>query len=624
MTEAGAGGALGAGDPERRSPASAGRPRFSAYTAALAAILVLAAFTRFFRLGTPDQCYFDEVYFPTTGAEILHGDDKAWEWFGHENTHPPLSKELMALGQGIFGKEDRKGQPNQCWNDAEDADKKSDPDWQYKPFGWRFFGALAGVGSVLFIYLLGKRLFRSEIAGLSAAFLLTVEGLAFVQSRIATPDTYVLFFVLGCVYFLVTNRFLLSGIFFGAGVATKWNATFVGVPIVLYFLWRAYQAFRRSRGGQGPERWEKALPVGLGLLYGGIGLTMWRYVATKSGETYDPVGTPLNVLATGLLVVGAAAAVWGLSRAIAGRRPGAPWFSPAGRAYVELAVAFGVFFVLVPVYVYLLTYVPMLMNGHSPADVRDLNRLAYDFHSHCRPPGCAHSYSSTWAKWPPMVRPIYLYVGDGNAKIYSMGNPIIFWFGIPALLFAAYQGLKNVRAWVNGASGTLRIWGRLEPGQPAILFVVLGYLGFWLPWAIQPRIMFLYHYLPALAFLVLALGYAVHWLWSQRLSRDVVLACAVLVMAAALNRFADYEGASTGFEYLSWLIGAAGVLALILSLARLRSLPEGERSEGYGRAIALVFLAVAGVTFVYLYPHLAAVPVSGALDESYYWFDSWR
>jgi len=31
-----------------------------------------------------------------------------------------------------------------------------------------------------------------------------------------------------------------------------------------------------------------------------------------------------------------------------------------------------------------------------------------------------------------------------------------------------------------------------------------------------------------------------------------------------------------------------------------------------------------GVTFVYFYPHLAAVDVPQWLDNQYYWFDSWR
>jgi dolichyl-phosphate-mannose--protein O-mannosyl transferase len=44
----------------------------------------------------------------------------------------------------------------------------------------------------------------------------------------------------------------------------------------------------------------------------------------------------------------------------------------------------------------------------------------------------------------------------------------------------------------------------------------------------------------------------------------------------------------------------------------------------YGRFAALAFLAVAGVTFLYFYPHWTAVDVPTWLDDSYYWFDSWR
>jgi len=42
--------------------------------AALFAILLVTVVTRFYRLGEPDRCYFDEVYFPTTAVEILKGD----------------------------------------------------------------------------------------------------------------------------------------------------------------------------------------------------------------------------------------------------------------------------------------------------------------------------------------------------------------------------------------------------------------------------------------------------------------------------------------------------------------------------------------------------------------------
>lgn len=524
------------------------------------AILLFATFSRFYRLGSPDQCYFDEVYFPTTGVEILRGDDDAWEWFGHENTHPPLSKELMALGMGIFGKDSDRatGVTNNCWGDDADEAKRNDPNYLYEPFGWRFFGALAGVGAVVFIYFLAKRLFHNEVAALASMALLAVEGLPFVQSRIGTPDAFVLFFVLGCVTFLVHNRFLLAGLFFGLGVATKWNAAFIGVPIVLYFLWRLFRGWQETRG-EGPLKpYEYALPAGLGLLYVGITVTIWRYVATKVDTTFSFTDGILNLAGLAFLMAGAFVLLYSIVSLITERssaEPGSRTFSPRGRVFLESAVSFGVFFMMLPVYIYMLTYIPMLANGHDLADVRDLNRLAYDFHSNLKSP---HGYSSSWWEWPINARPIYLYVGSQGAetaKIYSMGNFLIFWAGLPALAFTLWQGLRFVQAKIS-ATGALQIWARFVEGQPALIFVVLCFLGFWLPWALNPRILFLYHYIPALPFLILALGYSLSFIWT--------------------------------------------------------------RDPPWGKALALTFLVACAAVFIFYYPHFAAVYVSNDIDEYYY------
>ena len=96
-------------------------------------LLSVAVFTRFWRLGTPGEFYFDEVYFPDTAQKILGKDlatDEAgpWEFFGSENTHPPLSKLLMAGGMAIFGAVTSGSITGEMDN----------------PFAWRFFGALAG------------------------------------------------------------------------------------------------------------------------------------------------------------------------------------------------------------------------------------------------------------------------------------------------------------------------------------------------------------------------------------------------------------------------------------------------------------------------------------------------
>jgi dolichyl-phosphate-mannose--protein O-mannosyl transferase len=157
-----------------------------------------------------------------------------------------------------------------------------------------------------------------------------------------------------------------------------------------------------------------------------------------------------------------------------------------------------------------------------------------------------------------MARPVYLYAGLGNARIYSLGNPVIFWGGLVALGFALWQALAFVKARI-GSTGVLAISGRLPTRQAALLFVVLGYLAFWLPMAPTSRVLFIYHYLPALSFVILALAYSIDWLW--------------------------------------------------------------HRPEEWGRYSAITFLAVVALMFAFLYPHLAAVDVPTWLHEMYYPFD---
>ncbi len=523
----------------------------SAAQLVLIGILVIAVFSRFWRLGDPAECYFDEVYFPTTAAEILHGKNDAWEFYGHENTHPPLSKEIMALGEGIFGHE---SQPldNKCWPDQANASHRTDPDWTYKPYGWRFFGALAGVGAVLFMYLLAKKLFQSEIAGLAGAAFLTFDGLALAQSRIATPDTYVLFFVLGALYFLVLDRkrtFLLSGMFFGAASACKWIGAFTMAPIIVFLAFRIWRRVRETPSDERLRTPELALQIGAAIA--GLGAFLAVFGAFVFGGFAAGVKTAAAPMVVALLFFGVALALIAFDKEA--RR------TPRGKVYLEAAWTFPVFFLAAPFVVYALTYIPMLLEGHGVAHAIDLNRQAYEFHSSLN---ATHGYSSPWDTWPIMLRPIYFYVNDtGGAKIYSLGNPAVFWMGLPALAFLLFRGLR-LNARLQLASWKTNIRGALDVAQWPLLFVVLGYIGMWLPWATQPRLLFIYHYLPALAFVILALAYCVHYLWNHQ--------------------------------------------------------------SDWGRFAAVGTVVLAGITFAYFYPHLTAINVSHTLDESYYWIGSWR
>lgn len=167
----------------------------------------VAQFERSYLTGT----YFDEIYHARTAFEHLHRLPP-YEW-----THPPLGKILIALGVALFG---------------------------MNPFGWRIMGVVFGTLLVPTIFAL-SRLFVEDTYALFAAILFTFDFMHFVQARIATVDTYVVFFILLAYLFLFryflkrnTISLFLSGLFFGLGAATKWTAVYAGVGMaVLFFLY---------------------------------------------------------------------------------------------------------------------------------------------------------------------------------------------------------------------------------------------------------------------------------------------------------------------------------------------------------------------------------------------------
>jgi dolichyl-phosphate-mannose--protein O-mannosyl transferase len=520
--------------------------------ALLVGIVFLAAFTRLWRLGEPPTCYFDEVYFGTSGAMIGHGDDGAWDFFTAENTHPPLSKEFMALGEAIFGNDPlAPGAKNGCWGDKEDASKQVSSDWNFDMFGARFFGAVAGVFSVIFIYLIAKRLFKNDVAALSAAFLLAMDGLALTQARIATPDGYVLCFMLGSVYYLLKRNWLVAGILLGASATSKWIGAFTVIPVGLYFAWTTFRRWREAGQDSSLREAERVMLVGAMGVVAGVLIAFVVYL--EQGRKLEPIvalsgGVPV---ALGLFVIlGGLFAIFTEPKLRE---------LPRSKVYLRAAWTFPLFFIIIPFFgVYMASYIPFFAQGHGIHYWWELNDSAYKFHSSLT---ATHPYQATFLTWPIDMRPVFFYLGGGEAKIYNLGNPMIFWMSLPALAFCTWQGLRHVRFSIEPGA-RIRVWGQVAAEQWRLIFVVLCYLGFWLALSTQGRALFLYHYQPALAFAILALGYTLGWLWHS--------------------------------------------------------------PNPVGRYGAMAFLAIVGITFIYFYPHWTAVDVSQWLDNSYYWFHSWQ
>jgi len=147
-----------------------------------------------------------------------------------------------------------------------------------------------------------------------------------------------------------------------------------------------------------------------------------------------------------------------------------------------------VWFFVLPAAIYLLSYFDMFLTGHNLTTWWGMQEQMWWYHTGLR---ATHPYSSPWWSWPFLIRPIYLYtsdeVGGWVSRIYAMGNPLIFWFGLASVAISL-------------------VYSYVERNKKLGL-VVFSYLIFFVPWALSPRIMFLYHYLPSIPFLTIATGY---------------------------------------------------------------------------------------------------------------------
>ncbi|HTC86367.1 MAG TPA: phospholipid carrier-dependent glycosyltransferase, partial [Candidatus Acidoferrum sp.] len=119
-------------------------------------------------------------------------------------------------------------------------------------FSWRLPGVIAGALTAGLIFLLARILFRRRTVAVLAAILTVVDGMMFVQSRIAMNDVYVgLFLMAAYVLFaaLWTGQWKWRGAFWigmpmiglllGLALASKWVAAYAIAAIGLLILVRS-------------------------------------------------------------------------------------------------------------------------------------------------------------------------------------------------------------------------------------------------------------------------------------------------------------------------------------------------------------------------------------------------
>ena len=117
-----------------------------------AVITALAALTRFLNLGSPTDAgtpIFDEKHYAPQAWQMLHNhgveDNPGYGLV----VHPPVGKQLIAIGEAIFG---------------------------YNGLGWRFTGAVLGVIMIALVARIVRRMTRSTMVGAIAGLLLIADG----------------------------------------------------------------------------------------------------------------------------------------------------------------------------------------------------------------------------------------------------------------------------------------------------------------------------------------------------------------------------------------------------------------------------------------------------------------
>lgn len=133
--------------------------------------------------------------------------------------------------------------------------------------------------------------------------------------------------------------------------------------------------------------------------------------------------------------------------------------------------------------VYVLTFTPFILMGHSWVEWWELHRQMWYYHTHLV---ATHGYQSTPLQWIFDVRPVWYhvkYLPTSISNIYAIANPAILWLGLVAIIMQ----LKKMLTYKY------------------FLFILI-YVVFTFPWIFSPRIMFFYHYMPSSSFLTVILA----------------------------------------------------------------------------------------------------------------------
>lgn len=431
----------------------------------------------------PPEKIFDEVYFARAAEEYLQ------RRYIYESTHPPLTKLLITLSVLLFG-----GLP------------AGDTSW-----GWRFLGVVAGAVAVVLTFLLARRVLQSTLFATYAALLFAFDGMHFVQSRIATPETYVVCFSLATLYAFCRywDRVAETG---SLSAERRKSGKHAVAALVSIALAAAFTAVRFA-----PEATYAKIVVGITIACGLY--AAYRILSAR------PAGTAWLLLFafSGAALVASkwyGVMAYGVASVVIAYASVRAWFDRKSSPFpIDTVVTTSIAAIAI---VYSLAYIPHFIGlrdlqtlpprAYTLTNVIDMQVGAYMYHAHLV---ATHPYASVWWMWPLDLRPVLYYANYGSAHgvataamIYSLPNPLLLWTGLIGVPFAAFLAIRN--------------------RDRAVGLVVLAYLLQWLPWARSPRLAWIYHFYVDIPLIAICNALAIQWLWNRYRQRNRNLAYAIV------------------------------------------------------------------------------------------------
>ncbi|MBE7325325.1 phospholipid carrier-dependent glycosyltransferase [Nocardioides sp. Y6] len=451
---------------------------------------LFALAVRLVRLGEPNSFAFDETYYAKHGWSLLHhgyvrsyaegadeailGGDATSSWLDNPEmvVHPEVGKWMIALGEWAFGMD---------------------------PTGWRVASVVAGSLMVLVMCRLAARLTGSVFLGLVAGFLLSLDGLHLVLSRLALLDIFLALFMLLGVHCVIADRqwftarmraaadtavggwgplllgrpwLVAAGLWFGLAAGTKWTALY---PLAAFgvWLWLSNAAARRAL--RVPWAWAKSVVVdGIPAFVQLVGVAFVVYVLSWTGWMLNAEEYEEHLSDTQY------------TRFDGGEK----WAS----AVEPDAACDGVGDAFT-------SFCAPKETWQTFRSLGSYHRDAWNFHTQFLNDS-THTYASKPAGWLLMNRPVGVAAdldiqpGDQGCEaaagstclrqVLLLGNPILWWAGCAALVASLVLWIGR-RDWRYGVA-------------------VVGVASTWLPWLrYDDRTIFLFYAIAILPFVVLAL-----------------------------------------------------------------------------------------------------------------------